>query len=302
MIKVRDVAFVRFGVPDLDAMARFTGDFGLVTSERSDTALYSRGTDPEPFIHVAELGEPGYRGVAFDAASGEDLAAAARLDGASAVEDLDGPGGGKRVRFVDPDGFPVEVVHGRDALEPLPVRPTGPHNRGSEQTRRGEPLRFPRGPAQVKRIGHAVVRVSDFRQSEAWYKSRFGFVSSDEVYLGEPDQVITAFMRCDRGSEYVDHHSFLCVGVGEVGFEHAAFEVEDYDDVMIGHDHLAAAGYDHHAGIGRHVLGSQVFDYWRDPWGNVIEHFADGDLFNDQAATNLHDPGVALGTLWGRFA
>jgi catechol 2,3-dioxygenase-like lactoylglutathione lyase family enzyme len=283
-------------------MARFTGDFGLVTSERSDTALYSRGTDSEPFIHVAELGDPGYRGVAFDASSAEDLAAAAQMEGASAIEDLGGPGGGKRVRFVDPDGFPVEVVHGRDALEPLPVRSTGPHNRGAERTRLGEPLRFPHGPAQVKRIGHAVVRVSDFRRSEAWYKSRFGFVSSDEVYLGEPDQVITAFMRCDRGSEYVDHHSFLCVGVGEVGFEHAAFEVEDYDDVMVGHDHLLAAGYDHHAGIGRHVLGSQIFDYWRDPWGNVVEHFADGDLFNDQTATNLHDPGVALGTLWGRFA
>ena len=30
--------------------------------------------------------------------------------------------------------------------------------------------------------------------------------------------------------------------------------------------------------IGRHVLGSQVFDYWRDPWGHMFEHYADGDL------------------------
>ena len=67
------------------------------------------------------------------------------------------------------------------------------------------------------------------------------------------------------------------------------------------HDHLSTAGYDHHAGIGRHVLGSQVFDYWRDPWGHVLEHFADGDLFNDETAASLHDPSVALGTQWGRF-
>lgn len=301
MIKIRDVAFVRFGAPDLDTMERFTRDFGLVTSERSDTALYTRGTDPEPYVHVTERGEAGFRGVAFDAASAEDLATAAGMEGASPVEDLDGPGGGRRVRFVDPDGFPVEVVHGRRPLEALSVRSTPPHNRGSERTRLGEPLRFESGPAQVKRIGHAVLRVSDFRRSQAWYQSRFGFVSSDEVYLGEPDRIVTAFMRCDRGSEYVDHHTFLCVGIGEVGFEHAAFEVEDHDAVMLGHDHLLAAGYDHHAGIGRHILGSQVFDYWRDPWGHVVEHFTDGDLFNDEAATNLHDPGVALGTLWGRF-
>jgi catechol 2,3-dioxygenase-like lactoylglutathione lyase family enzyme len=301
MIKVRDVAFVRFGAPDLDAMERFTGDFGLVTSERSEDALYTRGTDPDPFVHVTERGEAGFRGVAFDAANAEDLAAAAQMEGASAIEDLDGPGGGKRVRFVDPDGFPVEVVHGRRPLEALPVRSALVHNHGSDRARRGAPLRFEAGPAQVKRIGHAVLRVSDFRRSQDWYKSRFGFKASDEIYLGEPDQVITAFMRCDRGSEYVDHHTFLCVGVGEVGFEHAAFEVEDYDAVMLGHDHLLAAGYEHHAGIGRHILGSQVFDYWRDPWGHVVEHFTDGDLFNDEAETNRYDPGVALGTSWGRF-
>jgi catechol-2,3-dioxygenase len=146
-----------------------------------------------------------------------------------------------------------------------------------------------------------VLRVSDFRQSEAWYKSRFGFVSSDEVYLGEPENLVTAFMRCDLGKQYTDHHSLLCVGLGEVGFDHAAFEVEDIDALMLGHDHLVKGGYDHHAGIGRHVLGSQVFDYWRDPWGNVVEHFTDGDLLNDQHVTELHDPAAALGTQWGKF-
>jgi catechol 2,3-dioxygenase-like lactoylglutathione lyase family enzyme len=302
MIKVSDIAFVRFGAPDLDVMERFTQAFGLVTSERSDSALYSRGSDPEPFVHVVECGDAGFRGVAFDAASADDLAAAARMEGASAIEDLDGPGGGQRVRFSDPDGFSVEIVHGRQPLAKLPARVAPPHNHGSEQHRFGEPLQFESGPAQVKRIGHSVLRVSDFRTSSDWYKSRFGFLTSDEVYAGDPDNLVTAFMRCDRGSEYVDHHTFLCAGIGEPGFEHAAFEVEDYDAVMLGHDHLSAADYDHHAGIGRHILGSQVFDYWRDPLGNVLEHFADGDLFNDTADTNLHDPTVALGTQWGRFA
>ena len=300
MIKVRDIAYVRFAAPDLDLMKRFLSDFGLVVHSEGDV-LHARGTDPSPYLHVTERGDTAFRGLAFEAASAEDLAAAAKLPGASSVEKIDAPGGGQRVRFTDPDGFAVEVVHGREQLAPLPTRRASPMNFGDERPRLGTLQRVERGPASVKRLGHAVVRVADFRTSEQWYKSRFGFVSSDEIYLGEPDNVITAFMRCDRGQEYTDHHTLLCVGIGEVGFDHAAFEVEDMDAVMLGHDQLKQAGYDHQAGIGRHVLGGQIFDYWKDPWGNVLEHFTDGDLLNADHETGLHDPRTALGTQWGRF-
>ena len=240
MIKVSDVAFVRFSAPDLGKMQSFLEDFGLVVHERSDDVLYARGTDRAPWLLTAERGEPGFRGAAFDAASAEDLEAASKLEGGSDVEALDGPGGGYRVRFSDPDGFPVEVVHGRALLEPLPVRGALPLNRGSDRQRLGRLQRVPAGPSCVKRLGHVVVRVSDFRRSEPWYKSRFGFLTSDEV-RSEDDRVLTAFMRCDRGPVHVDHHTFLCVGVGEPGFEHAAFEVEDFDAVMCGHEHTPRA-------------------------------------------------------------
>jgi catechol 2,3-dioxygenase-like lactoylglutathione lyase family enzyme len=301
MIKVQDIAYVRFSAPDLDAMQRFAADFGLELTAREKDTLYHRGSDSSPYIHVTELGDAGFRGVAFEAGSAEDLMAASKLEGASPIEKLDAPGGGQVVRFTDPDGYQVEIVHGREQLEVLPVPIAEGVNRGSERQRLGSVHRPPTGPSSVKRLGHAVVRVANFRRSEEWYKSRFGFLSSDEVYLGEPDNVITAFMRCDRGDEYADHHTLLCVGIGEPGFDHAAFEVEDVDAVMAGHDHLTSAGYDHHAGIGRHVLGSQIFDYWRDPWGHVLEHFTDGDLLNADYETGHHDPGTALGTAWGSF-
>jgi catechol 2,3-dioxygenase-like lactoylglutathione lyase family enzyme len=301
MIKVQDVAYVRFGAPDLDAMERFLADFGLVVHARGEDAIHARATDPAPYVHVTERGEPGFRGVAFEAASVEDLKAVATLEGASAVEKIDAPGGGQRVRLTDPDGYRVEVVHGRELLAPLPVPGAAALNRGSARVRMGDLQRVPSGPSSVKRLGHAVVRVSDFARSRAWYASHFGFVASDEVYLGEKDNIITAFLRCDRGAAYTDHHTFLCVGVGEPGFDHAAFEVEDVDALMAGHDHLEQAGYEHHAGVGRHVLGSQIFDYWRDPWGHVVEHFTDGDLLNADHPTGLYDPGVALGTQWGKF-
>jgi catechol 2,3-dioxygenase-like lactoylglutathione lyase family enzyme len=301
MIKVRDIAWVRFGAPDLDRMQKFLEDFGLVVTARDEERIFARGSDPEPYCHVTELGEPGFRGIAFEAASAEDLAAAAKLDGASPVEKIDAPGGGQRVRFTDPDGFAVEIVHGRELLAPLIVRGASPLNRGSDRARLGTLQRVPQGPAQVKRLGHAVLRVTDYAKSSDWYCSRFGFLASDHIVLGDPAKPLATFLRCDRGDEYTDHHTFLCVGAGEPGFDHAAFEVEDFDAVMAGHDHLEASGYQHHAGIGRHVLGSQVFDYWKDPWGQVMEHFTDGDLLNASAPAGRFEAGVALGTQWGSF-
>ena len=299
MIKVQDIAYVRFGAPDLEAMERFLADFGLAVTARDEDRLFMRGTDPEPYVHVTERGGPGFRGVAFELASEEDLHTAAALEGASPVEKLDAPGGGQCVRFTDPDGNAVELAYGRERLAPLPVHGASPLNRGSDRQRRGVLQRVPQGPPAVKRLGHAVVRVSDYAKSTAWYRERCGFVSSDDVYLGDAANVVASFLRCDRGAEYTDHHTFLCVGLGEPGFDHAAFEVEDFDAVMTGHDLLGKAGYRHKMGVGRHVLGSQVYDYWNDPWGHTLEHFTDGDLLNRDHETGRWDPGVALGAQWG---
>ena len=68
-IKVQDVAYVRFAAPELEVMERFLGDFGFVVNARGEDVLYSRGTDPSPYLHVTERGEAGFRGVAFEAAS-----------------------------------------------------------------------------------------------------------------------------------------------------------------------------------------------------------------------------------------
>ena len=48
---------------------------------------------------------------------------------------------------------------------------------------------------------------------------------------------------------------------------------------MIHHFHMKTSGkYIHEWGIGRHLLGSQLYDYWRDPAGFILEHWTDGDL------------------------
>jgi hypothetical protein len=184
VIKVRDIAFGRLQSPDLGEAEEFLLDFGMVRAARTKDTLYMRGTDPAAYLHVTQLGEPKFLGMAFYAASEEDLDRLAKVDGASKIESLDAPGGGKRVRLRDPHGFAIEVVHGIADSEPLPVR-RNVVNFGTEKFRRaGELTRLPGGPAQVKRMGHGVIATTDLKKTLAWYRETLGFLCSDDVWAG----------------------------------------------------------------------------------------------------------------------
>lgn len=291
MIRVNDLAYVRFRAPDLEKMEAFLTDFGMVRAARTETALYMRGSDPRHHLHVTELGDPAFVGVGLEAETAADLAVIAGAPGASAIEPTGEPGGGQRVRLLDPNGIRLEVVHGMDSVAALPLPARKPLNSDAHHARLGERQSVDRGPAHVKRLGHFVLLVNDFRETEAFYRTHFGFRNSDELYLGQRETVLAAFMRLDRGDAFVDHHAFLAVGAGRVELNHVSYEVQDLDDLMAGHEHLRERGHAHHWGVGRHVLGSQIYDYWRDPFGNVVEHWTDGDLFNAATETGA----VAIG-------
>ncbi len=300
MIKVTDVAYGRIRSPDLDRQEEFLTNFGMVRAERTKTALYMRGSDPEHHIHITELGEPGFIALAFNVDSEEELERTARIDGASPVEEMDEPGGGKRVRLTEPNGYTIEIVHGMEMLEPLEVSRFA-LNMGPERlARKGELTRIDRGPSQVKRIGHAVMMAPDLKKSIAWVRDTLGLVCSDDVYAGEEDNIILSFNRVDKGKEYVDHHVFLYIHGPKAGLNHMAFEVQDIDDVIMGHEHIRGLDkYEHVWGLGRHILGSQVYDYWMDPWGRVHEHWTDSDRLNSETPANLISFEDGLDSQWG---
>jgi catechol 2,3-dioxygenase-like lactoylglutathione lyase family enzyme len=298
LIKIEDVAFVRFRTPDLGSMRSFLKDFGLVPAQASHSRLVMRGSGPNPVLHVTELGEPGFAGVAFRAGSLADLERLAGAESAS-VDNLDLPGAGHVVVLSDPDGHRVEVVAGQSAATPLALPPAQPWNLAKHRLRLRVAKRVPAGPAHVVRLGHVVLNVSDFRRSERWYKERFGFITSDEVQVS-PEFALGAFLRCDRGDTPTDHHTlFLAQSPKGPGFNHAAFEVADLDDLMLGHERLKSAGRQLEWGVGRHILGSQVFDYWRDPWGHTLEHWTDGDLFTAADGSHVATLQDLLGVQWG---
>lgn len=299
-IKAREIAYIRLRSPDLDVQQQFLSDFGMQLVERTPTRLYMRGTDAQQYLHVTELGDPKFVGLAWYANNAEDLEALAAIPGASAIEPLEAPGGGQRVTLTDPNGYSVEVVHGIAQPEPIDVTHR-PVNSGTQPLNRAGTLkRLKSSPALVKRIAHGVIFTPKFAETLTWYRETLGFIASDDLYAGVPDNVIASFNRCDAGDAYVDHHTFFTMVNDKAGLNHVSFEVEDLDDVFVGHEYLASKKkYAHMWGIGRHVPGSQVFDYWEDPWGRVHEHWADSDRLNVHSGSNLLPIEEGLQSQWG---
>ena len=80
----------------------------------------------------------------------------------------------------------------------------------------------------------------------------------------------TVFWRLDRGKEEVDHHCFFFYQGPKFHPHHSSFETHDFDTQVLGHDWLREKGYRNCWGVGRHVLGSQIFDYWCVPINQSI--------------------------------
>jgi hypothetical protein len=103
-----------------------------------------------------------------------------------------------------------------------------------------------------------------------------------------------SFIRCDRGTTPADHHTLaLTLGPSD-RYVHSAYQVVDFDALAAGGEYLRDHGYRRSWGVGRHIEGSQVFDYWRDPDGFLVEHFTDGDMFD-----NTLEPGWSAMTASG---
>lgn len=171
----------------------------------------------------------------------------------------------------------------------------------------GQFQRFKLGPAMVHKLGHYGYITSKFDEDVAFYTRNFNFVPSDVLFEEVDGQEVDSltFMHLDQGKDYVDHHT-LFLSRAPPGFpdahrmHHCSFEVEDFDTQLLGHEYLLSKSYTPVWGVGRHIFGSQIFDYWKDPSGFAIEHYADGDLVNvDNPTGREKSDGPASMYIWG---
>jgi catechol 2,3-dioxygenase-like lactoylglutathione lyase family enzyme len=301
VIKVLDLAWLEFVKPDLVASERFAHAFGFTTVSRTADELQLRGTDSgAPCVIVRRGARSRYLGAAFRAAEAADVV---RLAGVtrSDVEKLPEHLGGLTVALTDPNGVLVRVVADTHELAPLPPQPTQVFNFGHDLQRANTTQRPPREPAKILRLGHVVLQTTRFIESLDWYLEHLGLIVSDFKYFeGQRDRGPTmGFIRCDRGQTPTDHHTLAMMLGPSNRYVHSAYQVGDLDALAAGGEYLRELGFDHSWGIGRHVEGSQLFDYWRDPDGLLVEHFADGDLFDCTLETGWSPMAASGLAQWG---
>jgi len=279
VIKIRAIAYARLRAPDLDLAESFLTDFGMVRSARTSTALYMRGSGPLHHLHVTELGPPAFVGFAYAVDDPDDLERIARFPGASGIEPIDEPGAGRRVRLREPNGFQIEIVHGIESVAELPIEPY-PQHATKESMKPPPGMRVKFGPSRIRRISHGVLATPDVPGTVRWWREVLGVIPTDDMYAGSYDNLIGSFNRIDAGDQPVDHHVIFVLKNTVAGLHHLSFEVEDVEDIFLGNEHLERVGkYEHLRGIGRHILGSQVYDYWLDPWNRMHEHWKSSERF-----------------------
>ncbi|KAK4959169.1 hypothetical protein LTR10_003968 [Elasticomyces elasticus] len=307
-IQLVKTAYVVYYHSNLDEARTFLLDFGLtVADEQPGRTIYFKGYGTEPYVYVCHQSDTGrsfFGGAAYIVDSERELEKASRLPSSNGkIQHLHGPGGGWGVTLTDPAGHKVHLIHGwqEEAAESKDLQKLVV-NFEDDKPRKGKFVRLETGPAPVYRWGHYGVTYPSgtYEQMYDWYTTTLTLAPSDVVLRGE--KPITCFFHVDRGEVYTDHHCFffkMTKPNDAPGVAHAAFEVHDFDVQQLGHQHLVSKGYELCWGVGRHVLGSQVFDYWFDPSKFILEHYADGDLVNSNTPVAKVQAGPQALSVWG---
>lgn len=282
LVKAQGLAYLVFERKQLARQKKFLENFGLLPLSLSDDTLFMRGHEDNFYCYRCHQGRRDrFLGLGLELASADDLQALQRELGGR-IETLGWPVFHQRLCVRDPSGLMVEFVYrdrtAADAQDAAPlVAPRG----------HGEEVRLALRPSRVKRLGHVVLDVFRFPDSVRWYREVAGMLASDVLCLdsGEP---VVAFLRFDCGDQPTEHHSIVLSANIQVGCNHSAYQVSSLDDMAMGQQLLHKEGWRHLWGIGRHLLGSQIFDYWRDPAGDVVEHYLDSDCYGAERPTAYH--------------
>lgn len=295
---INRIETVTYGVDDLDAGIRYFTDWGLETVEGGAAGATFR-TAENQFVQLRPRGEATLpdapdsdRSTAREIVWGVSDSATLQSIGAELAKDRDvreDPSGA--LHSYDENGFGIgfclEDRQVSDA-EPSPVN----FNERVERLNR-DVVALPQ--AAPIRIGHVVYNsAKDLGDAPSdFYLNRLGFRLSDRTLNGGD------FMRC-AGSK--DHHTlFLTRRQETASFNHIAFEVRDFDEIMLGGTFMKGQGWAQETVAGRHILGSNMYWYFRNPCGGNTEYFADMDRMDDAWEPRIwkKNPGFSLWTVEG---
>ncbi len=247
-------------LPDLADAQRFVAAFGFdVAAQARELQLRTAG-NPHLWVRLLE----GAKGLAYLSVGchRDDLAALqrqAQAAGARAAAPFPGVEGGG-FWLADPDGNLVQV---KAAVSTQPAAKQPMPDASTPAGVRGVAGRVAAGPVRPTRLSHVLLFTPDVGRMIDFYVRALGLKLSDR------SGNLIAFLHGRHGS---DHHLVAFALSPAKGFHHSSWDVPRFDDVGAGAMQMRNAGYREQWGVGRHVLGSNYFDYVRDDAGAWWEY------------------------------
>jgi catechol 2,3-dioxygenase len=245
---VCEIQSVDIAVPDLPAAERFyTAAWGLGLVERRGEVVYLRASGDNAYVLALHPGpRAAAQWVTFGVPALEELSPLAeRVVKAGGVvlqepAPSSSPDGGTAMIIRSPEGYVLRFVHGS-------------RRRSDGSIRKGYP----------SRLSHVNLNCKDIEATRALFEQVLGLRLTDR-------SAAMAFLRCNR-----DHHGVVLADSGVDGLNHIAFMMPEFDSLMRGVGRMADHGYPVGWGVGRHGPGDNIFAYFVDPFGIVIEHTAE---------------------------
>lgn len=250
-------AYVDLVVTDLERARSWWADLiGFHVEHEEPGALYLRGY--EEFVHhsvvLREGDRPACERIGFRVRSADDLDRAERFYAARGcpvrrVAAGTTPGLGEAVRTVDPLGFPIELVHHMERVEPLVQRYDLRHG------------------ASINRLDHVNIATPNVPVAHQLYVD-LGFGLSETIEDRATGTLYAAWMF----RKQTVHDMAFTLGRGPM-LHHVAFAVPESRDVLNLCDQLGARDLARHIerGPGRHGVSNAFYLYLRDDDGHRIE-------------------------------
>lgn len=242
--QIRQMGYVVAAAPQIDACAADIADIlGLHTTSRNETSVLMSSNARQCELAYIKAPKPGIRSVgleATDAGAVDEVLRRAKSENLAILSDESSiPGVERAVRFRTPFG-PIFEVH-----------TPSPRTAGAVRER---------PPIRARRLDHVNLRVNDPRGFHDLLTTMLGMHLSDRT-----EDFSRAWYRGADGF----HHT-VAAGVGE-GLHHYGFDAHSVLDLVGVADALVAKGRTLLWGIGHHGPGDNIFSYYVDPNGCVVE-------------------------------
>lgn len=254
---VNSIQSLSLGVRNLDASELFyerTWGLGRTHASGSKSYFASTGTDHH-ILSLVETGAPALLEITFSAASVADVQALhKRAEGFGVTVErapaeragVDGGGFGFSIR--SPDGQLITIA--TDTTQ----------NAGANRD------------AVPSKLSHIVLNSADMPRMTVFFADVLGFRLSDTTDA-------MTFIRCSK-----DHHSVALAKSEGPSVNHIAFEMPDLDALMSGAGRLRRHGFEIEWGVGRHGPGNNIFSYFIEPNGFVLEYTTEMEQIEDDIA------------------